>query len=703
MWLVTGQRQSGCRSLMQGNDTNGSTAHNEMTGVEQLARELSMRNRALEKTTDGIAIADALADDMPLIYVNAAFERLTGYSADELLGRNCRFLQRDDVDQPGLEALRRAYAAGRSVRVVLRNYRKDGTLFWNELDLTPYRDQHGRLTEYIATQRDVSERVRSESALREAEQNLRAVLEATESEVIAVDEQGRTLFHNLRGRQLAPYPFDGLVDACVVDGDGRVEETVPSGDELTLDRAFIQRRIVDPESYFERRAAIDARPEQPSCDQFRWDDGRIVRQTSTPLRRDGMVAGRVWRYVDVTAFAEVQRELELATERLLLGQTHANIGTWDLQLDSGGVYWTGPTGPMFGLSQADQDTTLENVIAAIYPEDRDAVRRALDASIEADTPYQCEHRVVWPDGSVHWVMGSGAAVRDAQGRAVRVVGVLQDIDERKRADISLRAAQEEAERANQAKSAFLSSMSHELRTPMNAVLGFAQLLEYDDSLAEDQRESVREIIRAGNHLLSLINSVLDLSKIESGHVDLSMEPVGLAPVVKECFALLRPLAAERGITLTVAGRVRRAVRADRMRLKQSLLNLLSNAVKYNRPDGTVTVSVADAGERLRIAVTDTGEGLDEAELQRLFEPFERLRYAGTAVEGTGIGLTITRRLVGMMGGTVEAHSEPGQGMTFCIELKEEPYPWMSKRRRRPRRQRRAPRPGGAVRNTGSCT
>lgn len=234
-------------------------------------------------------------------------------------------------------------------------------------------------------------------------------------------------------------------------------------------------------------------------------------------------------------------------------------------------------------------------------------------------------------------------------------------------------AMEAAERANQAKSEFLSSMSHELRTPMNAILGFAQILEYEDSLTEDQRDSVHEISKAGRHLLHLINEVLDLSKVESGHVDLSIEPVELHPLVDECQSLIGPLAEERGISLAMPVLPRLFARADRVRLKQVLINLLSNAIKYNRPGGGVRLYVQRAvpGEILRIAVADTGLGIAPERLGELFQPFSRLDAERGEVEGTGIGLTITRRLVEMMGGSVGVESKVGAGSTFWVDLPED--------------------------------
>ncbi len=245
---------------------------------------------------------------------------------------------------------------------------------------------------------------------------------------------------------------------------------------------------------------------------------------------------------------------------------------------------------------------------------------------------------------------------------------MQELQERNREQ--LLEAKEEAILANKAKSDFLSSMSHELRTPMNAILGFAQLLEGEENLTADQRESVQDIGRAGQHLLELINEVLDLAKIEAGKMELSIEVVPLDDVMDAVKKLIMPLAAQRDIRLHLEPSCSRGlfIHADYTRVKQVLLNLLSNAVKYNREQGEVFVECREGTQgRLRIEVRDTGNGIPEGKLEKLFEAFNRLD-ADASVEGTGIGLVITRQLVELMGGDMGVQSEEGVGTTFWFEL-----------------------------------
>jgi signal transduction histidine kinase/CheY-like chemotaxis protein len=292
------------------------------------------------------------------------------------------------------------------------------------------------------------------------------------------------------------------------------------------------------------------------------------------------------------------------------------------------------------------------------------------------------------DGQAVWVESRLVIVCDEAGKPLGARGVSMDISERMQAADALQKAYDQmetrvqertadlvaatkmADSANLAKSEFLSRMSHELRTPLNAVLGFGQLLEQRE-LTPRSRKDVGHILSGGRHLLSLINEILDLSRVEAGHIELSVEPISLRVIISEACALMHPLAAERAIELDDSAVELESgfVLADLQRLRQVLLNLLSNAIKYNREGGRVEIFCLPRPDgRISIAMRDTGPGISPEDLPRLFTPFERLRAATSTIEGSGLGLALSRRLVVAMGGTLNVESTLGQGTTFTVEL-----------------------------------
>jgi signal transduction histidine kinase/CheY-like chemotaxis protein len=233
----------------------------------------------------------------------------------------------------------------------------------------------------------------------------------------------------------------------------------------------------------------------------------------------------------------------------------------------------------------------------------------------------------------------------------------------------LKKARDAADLANRAKSQFLSNMSHELRTPLNAIIGFSDILRYSEELSDEDKDSVQEITQAGNHLLHLINDILDLARIEVGKIDFSPERVELDNVIAECVSLIAPLARKQGLVLNIQQHTGCHLVIDKTRLKQCLLNLLSNAIKYNNPRGQIRLYVdVLEDKRLRINISDTGAGISPESQILLFKPFERLNADKTGVEGTGIGLSLTQRIVEAMGGMIGVDSEVGKGSTFWLEF-----------------------------------
>ncbi|MCD6075596.1 MAG: putative Histidine kinase with sensor domain and response regulator receiver domain [Rhodospirillales bacterium] len=287
--------------------------------------------------------------------------------------------------------------------------------------------------------------------------------------------------------------------------------------------------------------------------------------------------------------------------------------------------------------------------------------------------FSLEYRAVRPDGVERNVAASGEFTYDIDGAPLTLIGSIQDITAQKRIQAALERAKLDAETANRAKTEFLSSMSHELRTPMNAVLGYAQLLLQNkkEPISPRQQRQINQILKSGQHLLNLINDILDLSRIESGRVELAIKDLALDKVIGECLGLVEAMAARNRIAVQDLTRHKPPliVHCDDVRLKQALVNLLSNAIKFNRMGGKVVVDQEERRDGLvRISIKDTGKGIPPSRHRELFEPFSRLDATQRGIEGTGIGLAISKQLIERMGGRVGFTSEIDVGSTFWIDV-----------------------------------
>lgn len=854
-----------------------------------------------------VSITDGAGD---IIYANDKFCQISGYSSDELLGKNHRLLKSAVHSPEFYRNLWRTIASGDVWQGEICNQRKDGSRYWVESTITPFLDEEGKPYQYVSIRTDITKQKEALDELGRVQNLLHSIIENIPAMVFLkrADDLCFELF-NRAGEKLLGISRDDLLGKGDYDFWPREQaDSFTAADRKVL--ASQEAMVIHDEPI--TTASGEIRHLQTWKIALRNPNG-------TPTHILGIS-------LDITERKRAEQAAEMHKERLRRGQLLANIGTWDWDMQTGALFWTERIAPLFGYPEGALETSHDNFLGAVHPEDRQAVIDAVAASVERRVPYDIEHRVLWPDGTVRWLLERGGVQYDADGKPLQMLGVVQDIDDRKRAElalaereaqlreaqaltrtgnwmsdlvsgtlrwsdeiyrifgqepgsyapsveafhaavhpddlarvhasereaeqsglhdvvhrivrpdgtvrhvhelakaetdaagklvrltgtvqditerveaeISLRETQdrfafavdgagdgvwdwdmnsnatkfsriymemlgyteyelphhvntwislvhpddmpridqslrdylqsktptyrvelrlrckdgsfkwvlcrgtivrrdsegkpqrmigihsditahkqaeqalidarEEADRANRAKSEFLSSMSHELRTPMNAVLGFSQLMEYDDNLSEEHQDSVREILKAGRHLLELINGVLDLARVESGHVSLSLESVDVRAIVSECLTLVGPLASKRGISLSQKDLTGVVVRADRTRLRQALLNLLSNAIKYSHEGGSVVVGGRPLDvNRVRILVIDSGPGISARHQAGLFQPFNRLGAEDSAVEGTGIGLTITQGIVEIMGGAVGFESELGVGSTFWIEL-----------------------------------
>ncbi len=379
-----------------------------------------------------------------------------------------------------------------------------------------------------------------------------------------------------------------------------------------------------------------------------------------------------------TTRKQTEMALRAAESRLSLALEAGKIGTWEW-LPTGFMTWDTRQQELFGLPPGAFEGTPEDFLKLIHPDDRKRVETEMGRQLAETGRCTSEFRIIRPDGGIRWLVSEGMTVRAEDGKWGTIYGINYDVTDRKCVQLELEEARDRAEAANRAKSTFLATMSHEIRTPMNGVLGMADLLLYT-GLTEEQQGLVETLRSSGQALLRVLNQILDLSKIESGQMELAEASFSPRRLMSDAADLIRPAALEQGLDLevTIDWPDELQAVADELRLRQIVLNYLDNAIKHT-DRGTVRAALSGrpaeasglpAGEDrwlLRLAVSDTGEGVPPEDRDRLFQPFQQLenaRFRG----GTGLGLAICRRLAELMGGSVGYHSEPGAGATFWAEV-----------------------------------
>lgn len=619
----------------------------------RIEHEMRLQRLAIESTLNGVLIADAQTDDRPITYANPGFYQLTGYSRDEIIGKNCRFLQGEDTDSAAVDSLRSAIESGSPCRVTLLNYRKDGTRFWNDLQITPVRDEHNRLTNFVGVQNDVTEQVELEVSTRRTAERFQAILDTAAEGIYGLDRDGKCIFCNraavaLLGyeseKQLVGQHMHNLIHHSTADGDKVPEQ------ECRIYRAVRESAPVHADDEVFWRRDGDCFPVEYWCQ---------------PLVRDGELRGAVVTFQDISERLRLASRLESMGK--MVDASHDAIIVWSL----GGniVSWNHGATLMYGYRAEEAiGRQTHTLLSTKHPISWDDIYEALVETgqwvgVLEQTTQSGEQITV---STRHHLL-------KPPGGELQVLEINRDITEQRRVQEELEVARQAAQDANEAKSAFLANMSHELRTPMTAVLGFAEILksELEDG---DLVESVDTIKRNGEYLLALLNDILDLSKIEAGRMDVGHESVDIRRIIADVRSLMVVRAMEEGIPLYFDwnSQIPVQVTADRVRLRQILVNLIGNALKFT-DEGEVRVGIqlrrSQNKSRLEICVSDTGIGMTESQQRELFTPFSQASpETARRFGGTGLGLSISQRLADAMGGTIAVESEVGTGSRFTLSL-----------------------------------
>jgi PAS domain S-box-containing protein len=675
----------------------------ERRSAEALRASEASYRAVFEASSDAIYVLDR--DTGAILDVNPAACALNGYPPEEMkrLGIGGLSADRPPYDWESARRLIALAAGGEPQRLEWLARHSSGRDVWGEVTLQ-------RVTilgedRVLATARDITDRKAAEEARQRAEEELLRLNEALEQRVAA--RTGELAAANAaleaevaesraarRALQQRSEELEGVFRALPdlyfrLAPDGTVLEHRSGGDE---------RLALPPEQFLGKSLPELLSSLMPSDVAVRvrqaFDEvgrtGKLV-CVEYPLRVNGcdcefearlfpLGGGSLIAVVrEITDRRRAERELRQREEhfRRLIETSHDLIQTLNAE---GKIVYTGPSVQRL-LGYTPEEITGGGAAEYIHPDDHEAVQAAMmHALTNPGAIIHLEYRVLHRDGRWRWFEAMGRTLSEHSAEQGLVANA-RDITERRHAEEALARAKEEAERArevaeraNRAKSEFLSRMSHELRTPLNSILGFAQLMERAP-LQPEQKKGVAHILRAGRHLLQLINEVLELARIETGRHSLSLEPVRLGTVLQEAVGLVRPLAAQWRVELDEGPWpcCDAYVQADRQRLTQVLLNLLGNAIKYNRPGGRVRVScepMARESEspRMVVRVRDTGRGIPSDRLDQLFTPFARLGAEKSDVEGTGLGLALSQRLTEAMGGSLTLDSTGAEGSVFRVEL-----------------------------------
>jgi PAS domain S-box-containing protein len=580
---------------------------------------------------------------------------------------------------PGFEAL--VFKASHGIEDIyeLTYIRKDGSRFPAVVSVTALRDAQDAIIGYLLIGTDNGARKQAEEALLKAGALQTAIFNSANFSSIATDEKGVIQLFNVGAERMLGYTAADVLNKITPADISDSQEVIARAKELSTELATTITPGFEALVFKASRGIEDIY----ELTYIRKDGSRFPAVVSVTALRDaqGGIIGYLLIGTDNTARKQVEAEQKKLYQRLRDQQFYTR-SLIESNIDA--LMTTDPAGIITDVNkqmEALTGCTRDELIGAPFKDNFTDPERAQAAiklvlSEKKVTDYELTARA--RDGKKTEVSYNATTFYDRNRTLQGVFAAARDVTERKRLDqvlqennVELKSAKSAAEKANLAKSDFLSSMSHELRSPLNAILGFAQLMDSDSPPpTPTQKENIAQILKAGWHLLKLINEILDLAKVESGQVPLSREPVSLAEVMLECQGMIEPQAQQRGIHMTYPQLgVPYFVNADRTRLKQVFINLLSNAIKYNINQGTVDVKCTEnTPGRVRVSITDTGAGLPPEHLAQLFQPFNRLGQEAGGEEGTGIGLLVAKRLVELMGGLIGVESTVGMGSMFWFEL-----------------------------------
>ncbi len=601
---------------------------------------------AVRSISDCVSITDM---DDHIIFVNNAFLKTYQYSQLELVGKPIKIFRSPNNSPDIVKQILPATLMG-GWNGELLNRRKDGSDFPISLSTSLIHDDNGKAVAIMGVARDITDRKHAEAELEESREKFRGLSEAA-FEAIFISENGHCIEQNHAAEVMFGYTSEEAITKFGTDW------IVPEDREMV--KQFMLSGYKEP---YEAKALRKDGTTFPCVLRGRMMHykGRNVRVTSL---------------TDNTARKKAEEEVIHVSTRLALAARAGGVGVWDYDIVNDTLVWDDQMFALYGLERSNFKGVYEAWRSGLHPDDVNRCDTEIRQAINGEKEFDTEFRVIWPDGSIHNIKALATVQHDDSGNPIHLIGTNWNITEQKKTEAILLKATLAAEMANQAKSIFLANMSHEIRTPLNAIIGFSQLMNRDKHLTESQKEYNVSIIRAGEHLLSLINDILELSKMEAGRSELKPVNIDLNALLEDICMIFREPAKAKHLKFIfeTSDDLPQNIIVDDSKLRRILINLIGNAIKFT-DEGGIAVRVRNdkmgqLNSMLIVEIQDSGPGIAEGELDKLFRHFVQTSSGIGKRSGSGLGLALSREMANLMGGDITISSEVGKGSVFTVSVR----------------------------------
>jgi PAS domain S-box-containing protein len=614
--------------------------------------EILKLSLAVEQNPASIVITDI---DGNIEYVNAKFCDLTGYTKEESIGKNPRILKAEDADPEFYKNLWTTISSGNEWKGEFHNKKKNGELYWELASISAVKNSNGGIINFLAIKEDITERKLVTEALKESEKKYREVVQNVKEVIFQTDTAGLWVFLNQAWEEITGF--------SVEESLGQLFSNYVHPDDRQYNMELFEPLIMHKKDYCRHQIRYLTKD-----GGFRW----IEVFARLGLNEKDEVIGTYGTLQDITERKLAEEELMRVSTRLTLATFAGGVGVWELDINKSHLWWDDQMFVLYRVKKEDFCNVYEAWLERLHPDDLKRTGEEIQMAIRGEKDFDTEFMVCWPDGSVHNIRALATVQTDSAGNPLRMIGTNWDITGQKKNEAILLKARQEAEMANNAKSIFLANMSHEIRTPLNAIIGFSQLINREPYLTKTQKDYTNSIISAGEHLLSLINDILELSKMEAGRLELYPQNIDLYSLFGDIRMLFMEPAKSKHLQFIfeLSPDIPRYVIVDDNKLRRIFINLIGNAIKFTNEGGIAVRARVDKinihKSRLIVEVQDSGPGIAATELHKLFKHFVQTSTGINNNNGTGLGLALSRELAILMGGDISVNSEVGKGSVFTF-------------------------------------